>query len=46
LAFVSLWLSAILTKGSNQFIALAAIFGFKWIFEGLRQTIQIYVERG
>ena len=46
LAFVSLWLSAIFTRGSNQLIALAAIFGLKWIFEGLRQTIQIYIERG
>jgi len=46
LAFVSLWLSAIFIRGSNQLIALAVIFGLKWIFEGLRQTIQIYIERG
>jgi len=45
LAFVSLWLSAIFTRGNKQLIALAVIFGFKWIFEGLRQTIQIYIER-
>ncbi|MFH1510568.1 MAG: hypothetical protein ABIF10_02665 [Candidatus Woesearchaeota archaeon] len=46
LAFVSLWLSAMFTRGSNQLIALAVIFGLKWIFEGLRQTIQIFIERG
>ena len=44
LAFASLWLSVIFTKGSNQFIAMAVIFGLRWAFEGLKQTVQIFMQ--
>lgn len=44
LAFASLWLSTIFTRGSNQFIALAVIFGLRWTFEGLKQTVQIFLQ--
>jgi len=47
LAFIWLLLSVMITKVSNQFIALAVIFGLKWAFAGPMQVIQVFTkERG
>ena len=48
LAFTALWMSARFNDYSTQFLALAVIFGMKWIFESQKQIIQIFMqdERG
>jgi hypothetical protein len=47
LALIALWASARFADYSMQFLALAVIFGLKWVFESQKQVIQIFSqERG
>ena len=44
LAFIALWVSAVCSDFSMQFLTLAVILGLKWVFGSQKQVIQIYTQ--